>query len=53
MLLLDEPLQNLDPPSRELARELIEEHLQHGFAVIANPASIDVGHVERHLDLDL
>ena len=52
LLLLDEPLQNLDPPSRQLARELLEEHLEHGLAVIANPASIDVGHVERHLDLD-
>ena len=52
LLLLDEPLQNLDPPSRELARNLLAEHLRHGLAVIANPASIDVGHVERHLDLD-
>lgn len=52
LLLLDEPLQNLDPPSRELAKQLLAEHLENGLAVIANPASIDVGHVERHLDLD-
>ncbi len=52
ILLLDEPLQNLDRPGRRDVRRLLERHLESGLAVIANPDLLDIGHVARHLDLD-
>ena len=52
VLLLDEPLQNLDEPGRRDVLRLLEEHLETGLAVIANPDRLDLPHVASHLDLD-
>jgi heme exporter protein A len=52
VLLLDEPFQNLDAPGEALARELLEEHLTRGLAVVASPASIELPHVAKRVDLD-
>jgi heme exporter protein A len=52
ILLLDEPLQNLDRRGREDVLRLLDEHLASGLAVVANPDRLDLGHVARHLDLD-
>ncbi|MEM1206134.1 MAG: ABC transporter ATP-binding protein [Acidobacteriota bacterium] len=51
VLLLDEPLQNLDAPGRRDVLALLQEHLETGLAVVANPESVDVPGVERHLEL--
>jgi heme exporter protein A len=52
ILLLDEPLQNLDNPGRRDVLELLDEHLaQGGLAVVANPEPLELHHVARHLDL--
>jgi heme exporter protein A len=53
VLLLDEPLQNLDEPGRETSRALIAEHLeQGGVAVVANPRDLELPHHEpKRLDL--
>jgi heme exporter protein A len=46
VLLLDEPLQNLDSPGEAAARGLLAEHLAAGgLAVVASPGSIEVGEV--------
>ncbi len=52
ILLLDEPLQNLDAPGRRDVSRLLEEHLDDGLAVVANPDRLELPHVARHLDLD-
>ncbi len=52
ILLLDEPLQNLDRAGRHDVLRLLQNHLDSGLAVVANPDPLDVGHVARHLDLD-
>lgn len=52
LLLLDEPFQNFDAPGEQVARELLEEHLEEGLAVVANPAGITLPHVATHLELD-
>jgi heme exporter protein A len=52
ILLLDEPLQNLDRSGRRDVLRLLERHLDSGLAVVANPDHLDLGHVARHLDLD-
>jgi len=52
ILLLDEPLQNLDRQGRHDVLGLLERHLESGLAVVANPDRLDIGHVARHLDLD-
>ena len=52
ILLLDEPLQNLDEPGRRDVLRLLEEHLETGLAVIANPDRLDLPHVASHLDMD-
>lgn len=51
ILLLDEPLQNLDAPGRRDVTTLLEEHLQHGLAVVANPDPVDLPQVDHHVDL--
>ncbi len=51
LLLLDEPLQNLDDPGRQVAREMLDEHLAFGAAVVANPTSLELPHVSQHLVL--
>ncbi len=50
-LLLDEPFQNLDDPGRAVARELLEEHLETGLAVVANPQNLELPRVASHVDL--
>ena len=52
ILLLDEPLQNLDEPGRRGVKQLLERHLESGLAVVANPDRLEVGHVASHIDLD-
>lgn len=52
ILLLDEPLQNLDAPGRRDVSKLLDEHLGDGLAVVANPDRLELPHVARHLDLD-
>jgi heme exporter protein A len=52
LLLLDEPFQNFDAPGERAARELLDEHLAGGgLAVVANPSTLDFGHVAGRLDL--
>jgi ABC-type transport system involved in cytochrome c biogenesis ATPase subunit len=51
MLLADEPFQNLDAEGEALARVLLAEHLEHGFAVVATPVPIDLPRVEARLEL--
>lgn len=51
LLLADEPFQNLDPEGEALARELLAEHLEHGFAVVASPIPLDLPRVEHVLAL--
>lgn len=51
ILLLDEPLQNFDAPGRRVVLELLEDHLDHGLAVVANPDPLELPHVARSLDL--
>jgi ABC-type multidrug transport system ATPase subunit len=57
LLLLDEPFQNLDAPGEEATRALLREHLNPssgglaGFAVIANPSTLEIDRVAAHLDL--
>jgi heme exporter protein A len=52
LLLLDEPFQNFDAPGERVARELLAEHLAAGgLAVVADPSSLEFGHVAGRLDL--
>ena len=51
ILLLDEPLQNLDKPGCRDVLALLSEHLEDGLAVVANPDALELPHVARHLDL--
>ncbi len=52
VLLLDEPLANLDPPGRRLVAELLAERLERGAAaVVANPAPIDLPGSVRRVEL--
>lgn len=44
LLLLDEPFQNFDLAGETLARELLDEHLRHGLAVVASPTPMDIPH---------
>ena len=53
ILLLDEPLQNLDEPGRANVLGLLSEHLETGLAIVANPDRLDLPHVASHLDLGL
>ncbi len=52
ILLLDEPLQNLDAPGRADVTRMLEEHLETGLAVVASPDPLDLPHVASHLELD-
>ena len=52
ILLLDEPLQNLDEPGRRDVVGLLERHLETGLAVVANPERLESLDVAGHLDLD-
>ena len=40
LLLLDEPFQNLDGAGEAVVRELLEEHLADGLAVLAQPVDV-------------
>ncbi|MEM8963228.1 MAG: ABC transporter ATP-binding protein [Acidobacteriota bacterium] len=52
ILLLDEPLQNLDAPGRAVVLELLGEALDYGaLAVVANPDPLEMPHVARRLTL--
>lgn len=51
ILLLDEPLQNLDAKGRDDVLQLLAEHLERGLAVIANPDRLELPNVARHLHL--
>ncbi len=52
ILLLDEPLQNLDQPGRDDVIRLLSEHLETGLAVVASPDPLELPHVVSHLELD-
>ena len=52
VLLLDEPLQNLDAPGRDDVTRLLAEHLETGLAVVASPDPLELPHVASHLELD-
>ncbi len=52
ILLLDEPLQNLDAPGRADVTRLLSEHLETGLAVVASPDPLELPHVASHLELD-
>ena len=52
VLLLDEPLQNLDEPGRNDVRRMLSEHLETGLAVVASPDPLELPHVASHLELD-
>lgn len=52
LLLLDEPFQNFDAAGERVGRELLEEHLAAGLAVVADPSGMDLPHVASHLHLD-
>ncbi len=51
ILLLDEPLQNLDAQGQVDVLALLREHLDQGLAVIANPEPLELPNVARHLHL--
>lgn len=51
VLLLDEPLQNLDEPGRKAVLELLVEHLDEGLVAVANPDPLELPHVAKRLDL--
>lgn len=51
VLLLDEPLQNLDAAGRHQVTGLLDEYLDHGLAVVANPEPLDLPRPERRLEL--
>lgn len=53
VLLLDEPLQNLDAPGRRAVLELLSEALPTSLAVIANPEPLELGQTTTRLELDL
>ncbi len=50
-LLLDEPLQNLDAAGRAQVLSLLDEFLDHGLAVVANPEALDLPRPEIPLEL--
>ncbi len=52
ILLLDEPLQNLDAQGRADVLRLLRRHLETGLAVVANPDPLELPHVATHLHLD-
>jgi len=51
ILLLDEPLQNLDEAGRRDVLALLASHLETGLAVVASPDPLELPHVPEHLDL--
>lgn len=52
ILLLDEPLQNLDQPGRRDVTALLADHLERGaLAVVANPDPMDLPRVDSHVEL--
>ena len=51
ILLLDEPLQNLDAPGRRDVRDMLKEHLADGLAIVANPDPMDLPQVDHHVEL--
>lgn len=50
-LLLDEPLQNLDAAGRSQVLGLLDEFLDDGLAVVANPEPLDLPRPEKRLAL--
>lgn len=52
VLLLDEPFQNLDEEGRVRLLEVLDRHLHHGLAIVANPEPLELPHAGRHLHLD-
>jgi len=54
LLLLDEPFQNLDGAGEAVVRELLEEHLADGLAVLAQPVDVEPSaswKVAEHVEL--
>ncbi|MEM6793378.1 MAG: ABC transporter ATP-binding protein, partial [Acidobacteriota bacterium] len=52
ILLLDEPLQNLDAAGRHDVCRMLGEHLEAGgLAVVANPDPVDLPRVDSHVQL--
>lgn len=51
ILLLDEPLQNLDAAGRKQVLDLLDEHLEHALAVVANPEPLGLPRPATTLDL--
>ncbi len=54
LLLLDEPFQNLDAGGERVVRELLDEHLAAGLAVIAQPVDVALAPawtVAEHVEL--
>jgi heme exporter protein A len=51
VLLLDEPFQNLDAAGEALCRELLDEHLRAGLAVVASPTAVSFPAVDARLEL--
>ena len=51
ILLLDEPLSNLDQPGRDQVTRLLSRHLETGLAVVASPDPLELPHVASHLEL--
>jgi heme exporter protein A len=51
LLLLDEPLQNLDAPGRDQVLALLDEFLEDGLAVVANPERLELPRAEKTLEL--
>jgi heme exporter protein A len=52
LLLLDEPLCNLDEAGRKDVLRLLTEHLDHGLAIVASPDPLELPRVACHLHLD-
>jgi heme exporter protein A len=51
VLILDEPMANLDADGIELVRGIMEEHRNHGILVVATNDVTDVNKVEFRVDL--
>jgi len=51
LLILDEPFQNLDDPGSRLTHEMLEEHLDGGLAVVANPSALALPRVASRVEL--
>jgi heme exporter protein A len=51
LLLLDEPFQNLDAAGEQAARDLLDQHLERGLAVVATPSGLELPRLAGRLEL--